>query len=85
MKKLSSIQATNAVYGFKVIYLLLSKKKIFEDLYHIYVILTPLAPDLWRILRNLDSNVPIISEKMIENGDKTPATQGSLPILQAHL
>ena len=28
---------------------------------------------------------PIISEKMIENGDKTPATQGSLPILQAHL
>ena len=48
-------------------------------------LLTPLAPDLWRIPKNLDSNGPIISEKMIENGDKTPATQGSLPILQAHL
>ena len=35
LKKLSSIQATNAVYGFKVIFLLLSKKKIFEDLYRI--------------------------------------------------
>ena len=54
-------------------------------IYIIYVILTPLAPDLWRIPRNLDSNGPIISEKMIENGDKTPATQGTLPILQAHL
>ena len=35
LKKLSSIQATNAVYGLKVICLLLSKKKVFDDLYHI--------------------------------------------------
>ena len=53
------------------------RRRRFLKIYIIYVILTPLALDLWRIPRNLDSNGPIISEKMIENGDKTPANQGA--------
>ena len=44
LKKLSTIQATSAVHGFKVIYLLLSKKKIFEDLYHIICHINPFGP-----------------------------------------
>ena len=61
------------------------RRRRFLKIYIMYVILTPLASDLWRIPRNLDSGGPIISEKITENGDKTLATQGSLPIIQALL